>query len=177
MTASPCGRGVSLTFPCLSQIFVYSHGEPITGILAQGLAPRWSFHKRSEGAVGLPCSHRGVSGPLLPIHAFALPGSGEALFPQKGPLLITLDPAFPPERLYRSQASQIAYWELSHLEGATRPVNDLHIILSDVICMMARNDFPLTVPPRWLSELFVLRRAVELKMEVNKWSMARTSKP
>ena len=30
-------------------------------------------------------------------------------FPQKGPLLITLDPAFPPERLSRIQAWQIAY--------------------------------------------------------------------
>ena len=75
-------------------------------------------------------------------------------FPQKGPILITLDPAFPPERLSRSQAWQIAHWELSHLEGAPRPVTELHIILSDVIGMMARNDFPLTVPPRWLSELF-----------------------
>ena len=30
-------------------------------------------------------------------------------FPQKGPLLIALDPAFPPERLSRIQAWQIAY--------------------------------------------------------------------
>ena len=46
-------------------------------------------------------------------------------FPQKGPILITLDPAFPPERLSRSQAWQIAHWELSHLEGASRPVRPI----------------------------------------------------
>ena len=75
-------------------------------------------------------------------------------FPQKGPLLITVDPQFPPERLSRSQAWQIVYWELPHLDGASRPVNELHVITSDVISMMARNEFPLTVPPRRLSELF-----------------------
>ena len=38
--------------------------------------------------------------------------------------------------------------------------------------MMARNEFPLTVPPRWLSELFeVLGRAASLKMAANKGSL------
>ena len=51
-------------------------------------------------------------------------------------------------------------------------MNELQIILTDVTCMMARDEFPLTVPPRWLSELFeVLGRAASLKMEANKWSM------
>ena len=46
------------------------------------------------------------------------------------------------------------------------------MITSDVISMMARNEFPLTGPPCWLSELFeVLGRAVELRMEADKWSM------
>ena len=82
-------------------------------------------------------------------------------FPQKGPLLITLGPDFPPECLSRKEAWQIAHWELPHLEGAIRPMNELHIVLSDVISMMDRNDFPLSAPPRWLSELFdVLGRAV-----------------
>ena len=95
-----------------------------------------------------------------------------AFFPQKGPLLITLDPSLPPERLSRSQAWQIAHLELSLFDGASRPVNELHIVLSDVIEMMARNEFPLTVPPRWLSELFeVLGRAVALKMEANRRSL------
>ena len=65
-----------------------------------------------------------------------------AFFPQKGPLLITADPLFPPERLSRSQAWQIVYWELSHLDGASRPVNELRIITSDVISIIARNEFP-----------------------------------
>ena len=99
-----------------------------------------------------------------------------AFFPRKGPLLISVDPSCPPERLSRSHAWQIVYWELPHLDGASRPVNELHMITSDVISMMARNEFPLTVPPRWLSDLFeVLGRAAELKMEANKWPMAPPS--
>ena len=82
--------------------------------------------------------------------------------------MITLDPSFPPGRLYRSRARQIVYMELSLFDGATRPVNELHIITSDVISMMARNEFPLTVPPRWIPQLFeVLGRVVALKMEAN----------
>ena len=95
-----------------------------------------------------------------------------AFLPQKGPLLITADPQFPPERLSRSQAWQIVYWELPHLDGDPRPVNELRMITSDVISMMARNEFPFTVPPRWLSELFeALGRVVELKTEAKNLSM------
>ena len=86
--------------------------------------------------------------------------------------MITLDPLFPPERLPRSQAWQIAHLELPLFDGASRPVNELHTVLSDVIEMMARNEFPLTVPPRWLSDLFeVLVRVVALKMEANRCSL------
>ena len=47
------------------------------------------------------------------------------------------------------------------------------MITSGVFSKLARNEFPLTVRPRWLSELFeVLGRAVELKMEAKRWSMA-----
>ena len=88
--------------------------------------------------------------------------------------MIALDPSSPPERLSRSQAWQIVHFELSLFDGSSRPVNELHIVLSDVICMMTRNEFPLTVPPRWLSELFeVLRRVVALKMEANQWPRGR----
>ena len=111
------------------------------------------------------CRARYFPSPPLPYLARAKQFLMSTFFPQKGPLLIPLDPAFPPGRLPRSQAWQIAYWELFHMEGATRPANELHIILSDVINMMARYDSPLSVPPRWLSELFgVLGRAVALKM-------------
>ena len=95
-----------------------------------------------------------------------------AYCPRKGPLLITADPSFPPERLSRSQAWQIAHLELPLFDGSSRPVNELHIVLSDVVGAMVRNEFPLTVPPRWISELFeVLGRALALKMEANQWSM------
>ena len=95
-----------------------------------------------------------------------------AFFPQKGLLLLSVDRSYPPERLSRSQCWQIARLELSLLGGTCRPVDGLHIVISEVIEFMTRNEFPLTVPSRWLSELFgVLERAVALKMESNRWSL------
>ena len=44
--------------------------------------------------------------------------------------------------------------------------------MSDVISVVAGDEFPLTVPPRWLPELFeVLWRVVALKTEANQWPM------
>ena len=41
---------------------------------------------------------------------------------------------------------------------------------------MARNDFPLAVPPRWLAELFeMVNRAVSLKMLPNTWPLEASS--
>ena len=41
---------------------------------------------------------------------------------------------------------------------------------------MARNDFPLTVPPRRLAELFdMVNRVVALKMLANKWPLESSS--
>ena len=83
-------------------------------------------------------------------------------FPQMGPLLLSVDPMHPPERIPRNQCWQIAHLELSLL-NETRPMDDLHMVLSDVITIMTRNEFPLTVPPRYLVELFgVLERVVAL---------------
>ena len=63
--------------------------------------------------------------------------------------------------------------ELFLLDGSRRPVHELHTVLVDIICMMARNEFPLPILPRWLSELFeMLGRVVSLQMEANKWSLA-----
>ena len=98
-----------------------------------------------------------------------------AFFPQQGSLLLAVDPSSTPERLTRCQAWQIVHLELPLLDGSSRPVNELHIVLSDVISMMARNEFPLTVPPRYLIELFgVLERVVALKMEAHRWSIRPT---
>ena len=77
-----------------------------------------------------------------------------ALLPQKGPLSLTLDSSSSPERMSRCSVWELVYLELSPLDGSRRPVDELHIFSTDVICMMARSEFPLTVPPRWLSELF-----------------------
>ena len=93
-----------------------------------------------------------------------------AFFPQKGPLLLSVDRSSPPERLSRGQCWQIVRLELSLVDGTCRPADGLHTVISEVIGFMTRNEFPLTVPPRWLVELFsVLERAVALKIETNRW--------
>ena len=62
------------------------------------------------------------------------------------------------------------------LDAESRPLNDLHAMPADVICLMARNGFPLAVPPRWLAELFeMVNRVVSLKMLANKWSLEASS--
>ena len=92
-----------------------------------------------------------------------------AFLPQTGPLSITMDPPAAPERISRCRAWELVYLEFSLLGGPRRPVHELHSVLVDVICMMARNEFPLTVPPRWLSELFeVLGRVASLQVVANK---------
>ena len=94
-----------------------------------------------------------------------------ALLPQKGPLTITLDPPASPECIPRSRAWELVYLELSLLGVSRRPANELHIVLVDVIGMLARGEFPLTAPPRWLAELFgMLGRVASLKMDANKCS-------
>ena len=58
----------------------------------------------------------------------------------------------------------MVHLELSLLDGPSRPVEELHIVISDVITIMTRNEFPLTVPPRWIIGLFgILERVVALK--------------
>ena len=98
-----------------------------------------------------------------------------ALLPQKGPLTITRDPPASPECIPRARAWELVRLELPLLGGSRRQVNELHIVLVDVVSMLARNEFPLTAPPRWLTELFeMLGRAAPLKMEANKWSLSAT---
>ena len=96
-----------------------------------------------------------------------------AFLPQKGPLLLDADPPTTPGRISRSRAWEIAFFELSLLDGSRRPARELHIVLIDVIHMIARNEFPSFLPPRWLSELFeVLGRVAPLQLDANKWSLA-----
>ena len=56
------------------------------------------------------------------------------------------------------------------LDAKGRPLNDLHATLVDIICLMALNNFPLAVPPRWLAELSA-NRVVSLKVLANKWPL------
>ena len=89
--------------------------------------------------------------------------------PQKGPIVTANAPGLPSEVFSRSKAWEVAYLELSMLDAKNRPLNDLHATLVDVICLMARNEFPLTVPPRWLAELFeMVNRVVSPK---SPWSL------
>ena len=93
-------------------------------------------------------------------------------FPQMGPLQLLVDPMHPPERISRNQCWQIAHLELSLLDGPSRPADELRTVISEVVAIMARNEFPSTVPPRWLVELFsVLERVVALKMETLRWTL------
>ena len=51
-------------------------------------------------------------------------------------------------------------------------MEELHIVSSDVITIMTRNEFPLRVAPRRLIHLFsASERVVALKMEKNRWSI------
>ena len=72
----------------------------------------------------------------------------------------------------RGRAWELAYLELSMLGAGNRPLNDLRTMLVDAIYLMARNEFPLAAPPRWLAELFeMVNRVVSLKTSANKWSL------
>ena len=62
------------------------------------------------------------------------------------------------------------------LDARSRPLNDLHATLVDIIYLMARNDFPLAVPPRLLAELSeMVNVVVSLNMLANKWSWEPSS--
>ena len=92
--------------------------------------------------------------------------------PQMGPLSLSVDPSYPPERISRSQCWQIAHLELSLLDGPSRPVDELHTAISDIVTILARSEFPLSIPSRWLMELFgLLERVVTLKMEARRWTI------
>ena len=152
-----------------------NHVESRPGFLDARASPDGPSVGRPERVPGLPfeCRRHACSllsdGPLEyvdRVRKFLM----RALCPQMGPLFLSLDPKYPPERISRSECWQMVRLELSLLEGPPRPVEDLHIVISDVITIMTRNEFPLTVPPRWLIDLFgILERAVALKMEKNRW--------
>ena len=52
------------------------------------------------------------------------------------------------------------------LDAEGRPLNDLHAMPADAICLMARIGFPVAVPPRWLAELFEMVNRVAPPQDV-----------
>ena len=95
-----------------------------------------------------------------------------AFLPRKGPIVVATAPREASEIAPRSRAWELAYLELSMLDCARRPLRGPHMVLVDVICIMARNDSPLTISPRWLGELFeMVNRVATLKVTANNWSL------
>ena len=73
---------------------------------------------------------------------------------QMGPLLLSVDPAYPPEKISRSQCWNLVLLELSLLGGPTRPVDELHTVIADIAAILVRSELPLSIPSRWLIDLF-----------------------
>ena len=88
-----------------------------------GLSTKYQKELLASLTHTVECRARYFPSPPLPYLARVEQLLTSAFFPQKGPLLIDVDPLFPPERLSRSQSWQIVYWELPHLDGASRPAN------------------------------------------------------
>ena len=88
-----------------------------------------------------------------------------ALFPQQGPLLLSLSPG-ETEQLSRAQAWEILRSELHALNGAGKPSDELHELLVDIVSMLSKNEFPLPARPRWAVDLFGwVHSGVALKMQ------------
>ena len=95
-----------------------------------------------------------------------------AFLPQMGPLLLSVDPAYPPEKISRSQCWNLGLLELSLLDGPNRPVNELHTVIADIITTLVRSELPLSIPSRWLMDLFgVLERLALLKIDAHGWTV------
>ena len=102
------------------------------------------------------------------VRAFIL----HAFLPQKGPLLLSVDPDYPPEKISRSQCWNLVFLELSLLDGSNCPVDKLHTAIADIVITLVRCELPLSIPSRWLMDLFgVLERLALLKIEVHGWTV------
>ena len=90
--------------------------------------------------------------------------------PQYGPLNIPR-PDGQGEVAPRSRAWDLLPQELRNSPHPTwnRPVCEIHDASIEVITSMAKNEFPLSAPPRWAAEFFpVLSHIVTLKMKSEK---------
>ena len=95
-----------------------------------------------------------------------------AFLPQQGPFLLT-GPAEPGQRvLSRCQCWELLHLELSLLDGSHRPIEGVHEAITELIALLTSSEFPLSVPPRWLAELFSdLAHMASLRMEKNGWQL------
>ena len=97
--------------------------------LPQRLA--WTIGRRAIFSPDAPLAYVDRMKELLP----------STCLPQKGLIIIAHAPGMASEVLSRSRAWELANLELSMLDAKKRPLNDLHAMLVDVICLTARNDF------------------------------------
>ena len=74
----------------------------------------------------------------------------------------------PCEVIPRSKAWNLVSQELLHNSlhhDWNRPVSEIRDAMIEVIPLMARNEFPLSAPPRWVAELlWVLSHIVKLEL-------------
>ena len=95
-----------------------------------------------------------------------------AFLPRKGPLFVAMHPESEQELLSRSQCWQLVHLEFSLLDVKHRSVEGVHEAITEIIELLTSSDFPLTIPPRWLVELFSdLEWMTSRRMEKNGWSL------
>ena len=97
--------------------------------------------------------------------------------PRKGQIVIENAPGVASGVLSRGIAWELAYLNFPcWVRKIALRMGTFHATSADVICPMARNDFPLAVPPRWLTELFeMVNRVVSLKMLAKRWPLEPSS--
>ena len=93
-----------------------------------------------------------------------------AFLPHKGPLFVAKPSESEQELLSRCQCWQLLRLEFSLLDGKQRPIEGAHEAITELIGLLTSSEFPLSIPPRWLVELFSdLSRMASLRMEKHGW--------
>ena len=95
-----------------------------------------------------------------------------AFLPQTGPLHLPLTEGAPPELISRPRAWEIATMELALLNCSQRPLDGVHAVVAEVVNAIIQNEFPLSVPPRWIAELFsLINHLAHLRMRARGWTL------
>ena len=95
-----------------------------------------------------------------------------AFLPQQGPLFVAKPSEPGQELLSRCQCWQLLHLEFTLLDGKHRPIEGVHETITELIGLLTSSEFPLSIPPRWLVELFSdLTRMTSLRMEKNGWAL------